>query len=200
MIGDVSGVATPWLVARSGGHCRAKSVHGARRRRVLATNDMPGRGVARWIGAVLHPQMYSARASKQPADRHRNSRYMSLRIGERRTGDVTIVDLHGTITAGDTTIRDTMTSLVARGVRWIVLNFADVSYMDSMGLSALVGAHLMVRRSDARLVLLHVPRHIAALLTTTRLSTVFDIFDDEAVAIRDIRDDRQGTPVPTSPP
>lgn len=97
-----------------------------------------------------------------------------------------ILDLHGTITAGDGSIVEAIRALAARGSRHVVLNLADVSYMDSVGLSALMRAYLMLRHDGGRLVLLHAPRQIAALFTTTRLDVIFDGFYDEAAAVQSV--------------
>ena len=118
-----------------------------------------------------------------------------MRIDERSCGDVVMLDLHGKIAAGDLLIKDTIQSLAQRGVRQIVLNFADVPYMDSVGLSTLVRSHLVIRQHDGRLVLLHVPRHIAHLLTLTGLAPVFAMYDDESAAIRSFDE----AAVPTTP-
>jgi len=104
-------------------------------------------------------------------------------IDERQGGDVVVLDLHGRITGGDRLIIDTIDSLVTRGVHKIVLNFADVSYMDSVGLSTLVRSHLRLRQQGGQLALLSLPRRIADLLSLTGLTKVFQPFDDEAAAI-----------------
>jgi anti-sigma B factor antagonist len=118
-----------------------------------------------------------------------------VQIDERTRGDVVMLDLHGKITAGDLLIKDTIQSLAQRGVRRIVLNFADVPYMDSVGLSTLVRSHLVIRQHAGRFVLLHVPRHITQLLTLTGLAAVFATFDDESAAIRSFGEaDVQTTP------
>ena len=107
-----------------------------------------------------------------------------MTIDERQRGDVVVLDLHGKITGGDRLIIETIDALVTRGMCRIVLNFADVSYMDSVGLSTIVRSHLRLRQQDGQLVLLHLPRRIADLLSITGLTKVFQPFDDEAVAIR----------------
>ena len=107
-----------------------------------------------------------------------------MTIDERQRGDVVVLDLHGKITGGDRLIIETIDALVTRGVCRIVLNFADVSYMDSVGLSTIVRSHLRLRQQDGQLVLLHLPRRIADLLSITGLTKVFEPFDDEAVAVR----------------
>ena len=105
-------------------------------------------------------------------------------IDERQRGDVVVLDLHGRITGGDRLIIDTIDALVTRGVHRIVLNFADVSYMDSVGLSTIVRSHLRLRQQGGQLVLLHLPRRIGDLLSLTGLTKVIEPFDDESVAIR----------------
>jgi anti-sigma B factor antagonist len=111
---------------------------------------------------------------------------MPLQIDQRPSGDAMILDLHGTITAGDGSIVEAIRALTARGSRHMVLNLADVSYMDSVGLSALMRAYLMLRHDGGRLVLLHAPRQIAALFTATRLDVIFDMFYDEAAAVQSV--------------
>jgi anti-anti-sigma factor len=105
-------------------------------------------------------------------------------IDERPKGDVVVLDMHGRITGGDLLIIETIDSLVQRGLCKIVLNFADVSYMDSVGLSTIVRSHLRLRQQGGHLVLLHLPKRVADLLSVTGLTKVFEPFDDESVAIR----------------
>ncbi len=95
-----------------------------------------------------------------------------------------VLDLHEKLAAGDTMIKHTIDALVAGGARKIVLNFADVPYMDSVGLNAIVRAHLTLGRVEGQLKLANVPKHLAHILDVTRLSTVFQVFDSEDAAIR----------------
>jgi anti-sigma B factor antagonist len=107
-----------------------------------------------------------------------------VRIDERSRDAVVVLDLHGKIVAGDSSIKDAIDSLTARGVQRIVLNVSDVPYTDSVGLSMLVRARIAVNQHGGELKLTGVPRHLAGLLQVTRLSTVLECFDDEAAAIR----------------
>ena len=107
-----------------------------------------------------------------------------MTIEQRSTGDVVLLDLHGKLAAGDSVIKHTIDALVASGVKKIVLNFADVPYMDSVGLNALVRAHLTLGRVGGHLKLLGVPRHLAHILDVTKLMTVFDVYENEATAIQ----------------
>ena len=59
-----------------------------------------------------------------------------MQIEERATGDVTILDLKGKMTLGegDIILKDKVNSLALQGKKQIVLNLADVPYIDSAGL------------------------------------------------------------------
>ena len=109
-----------------------------------------------------------------------------MQIDERSAGDVLVLDLRGKFTAGegDAAIKDRILNLAVSGSRKIVLNFADVSYMDSVGLSTMVRSRLTMQQYGGELKLLRLPRRIADLLAVTRLTMVFETFDDESSAIR----------------
>ena len=109
-----------------------------------------------------------------------------MRIDQRRVDDVIFLDLRGKIAAGDgdVKIRDTIQQLAGAGAKKIVLNFADVPYMDSVGLSTIIRSHLTLSQDGGQLRLLNVPRRLADLLAVTRLTAVFDTFNDEAAVIR----------------
>jgi anti-anti-sigma factor len=63
--------------------------------------------------------------------------------------------------------------------------------MDSVGLNAIVRAHLALGRVNGGLALSGVPRQLAQILKVTRLSTVFQLFDSEAAAVKSL-DGRPG--------
>jgi anti-sigma B factor antagonist len=109
-----------------------------------------------------------------------------VQIDERSVGDVLVLDLRGKFTAGegDAAIKDKILQLAAAGPRNIVLNFADVTYMDSVGLSTMVRSRLTLQQHGGELKLMRLPRRIADLLAVTRLTMVFETFDDEPSAIR----------------
>jgi anti-anti-sigma factor len=107
-------------------------------------------------------------------------------IDERADGDVVVLDLNGKFTAGDgdAAIKEKVLQLAARGASNVILNFANVTYMDSVGLSTMVRSRLTLRQQNGDLKLLHLPRRIVDLLAVTRLTMVFEIFDDEVSAVR----------------
>jgi len=109
-----------------------------------------------------------------------------MHISERTIGDVTIVDVSGKITlgdAGDTLVKDKIRSLVQQGRRKLLLNLADVAYVDSAGLGAIVQSYTTVTNQGGGLKLLNVTKRLKDLLSITKLLTVFDTFDNEAEAV-----------------
>ena len=109
-----------------------------------------------------------------------------MQITERALADVMILDLKGKITlgAGDELLKDKVNSLVNQGQRKIVLNLAEVPYLDSAGLGEVVRAYTTVSRQGGSLKLLNLTKRITDLLSITKLLTVFDTFDSEDEAVR----------------
>jgi anti-sigma B factor antagonist len=104
----------------------------------------------------------------------------------RDVDGVTIVDIKGRVVVGEESaaLRELVADLVAKGQRKILLNFADVNYIDSSGLGNLVGSLVRVRMYNGDLKLLNLTKRVHDVMQVTKLDTVFDIMDDEAVAVR----------------
>jgi anti-sigma B factor antagonist len=109
-----------------------------------------------------------------------------MQIEERAVGDVVVLDLKGKITLGegDELLKDKVNSLVNQGHRKIVLNLADVPYIDSAGLGEVVRTYTTVSRQGGSLKLLNLTKRITDLLSITKLLTVFETFDSESEAVR----------------
>ena len=109
-----------------------------------------------------------------------------MQITERTVGDVMVLDVKGKITLGegDEILKDKVNSLVNQGQRKIVLNLAEVPYLDSAGLGEVVRAYTTVSRQGGSLKLLNLTKRITDLLSITKLLTVFETFDSENEAVR----------------
>jgi len=109
-----------------------------------------------------------------------------MEIEERKVGDVKVLDLKGRITLGegDELLKDKVNSLVNQGSRKIVLNLAEVPYIDSAGLGEIVRTYTTVSRQGGSLKLLNLTKRITDLLAITKLLTVFETFESENDAIR----------------
>jgi anti-sigma B factor antagonist len=108
-----------------------------------------------------------------------------MSIGTRTVGDVKILDWSGKITLGERTmaLRNAVRDIVQGGGKKIILNLADVNYIDSSGVGELVTAFTTVTNSGGRLKLLNLTMKIRQLLAITKLLTVFDVYDNEKAAI-----------------
>ncbi|MBV8832806.1 MAG: STAS domain-containing protein [Acidobacteriaceae bacterium] len=110
---------------------------------------------------------------------------MALHAKVRRVGNVAIVDLNGKITLGENTgiLRDELRSLLAQGNKQIILNMADVSYVDSAGLGELVGAYTTATNQGGSVKLLNLQGKMRDLMQITKLHTIFSTFDNEQEAV-----------------
>jgi anti-sigma B factor antagonist len=104
-------------------------------------------------------------------------------LAERRAGDVTIIALGGRGEEEETTIRDRIDELLRRGRVRVVLDLQAVEYIDSTGLGTIAAKYLTLRRRGGDLKLLHVPPRALHLMTITKLTRVFELFDTEDRAI-----------------
>ena len=111
---------------------------------------------------------------------------MALQATYRDAGPVTGVDLSGRITLGDGSalLRKTIRGLLQDQRKKILLNLADVDYIDSSGIGELFSGFTAVKNQSGELKLLQLPKKVRALLQITKLYTVFDIYTDENTAIR----------------
>ena len=109
-----------------------------------------------------------------------------MEIQERTVGAATILDLKGKLTFGDgdTLLKEKVRSLVNRGCKQLVLNLAELPYIDSVGIGEIVGTYTTMTRVHGSLKLLNVPKRIHDLLVITKLLTLFETFDTEAEAVR----------------
>ena len=118
---------------------------------------------------------------------------MSLELHLREREGVAILDLKGRLTVGDevSTFRERMQKLVESGNKNIILNLEQVDYVDSTGLGALVMCYTTLQRSGGAAKLLNLSRRSIELLVMTKLTTIFEVFDDEQNAINSFFPDRQ---------
>jgi anti-sigma B factor antagonist len=108
-----------------------------------------------------------------------------MKIDIRTIGDIRILDCSGQITLGEGTmsIRNTVRDILQSGAKKIVLNLANISYIDSSGVGELVSTYTTVVNGGGKLKLLNLTKRLLELLTITKLLTVFEIFSDEEAAL-----------------
>ena len=108
-----------------------------------------------------------------------------MQIAERESGAVTVLDLSGKITLGEdgNLLKDKLQSLLHQNKKNILFNLAQVSYVDSAGLGAIVSAYTTVTREGGSLKLANVTKKLQDLLSITKLLTVFETYESEPEAV-----------------
>src|SRR3954463_1412434 len=108
-----------------------------------------------------------------------------LTITQRPAADVLVFMLSGHLVAPDgvQVFRDAVVAAVHSGANAGLLDFSDVSYMDSAGVGALVAAYRHVTGRGGQLKILRPSLTVRHVLGITHLTGVFDVFDSEADAI-----------------
>ena len=110
---------------------------------------------------------------------------MSMKATVRQVDSVMVIDISGRITLGEgcAQLRELVRDQLSKGHKKVLINLAEVTYIDSSGIGELVSAYTAVSNQGGQLKLLNLTKKVHDLLQITKLYTVFDIHDDEAKAI-----------------
>ncbi|HSG27290.1 MAG TPA: STAS domain-containing protein [Candidatus Krumholzibacterium sp.] len=108
-----------------------------------------------------------------------------MKLKAREAGQVTILDISGKLMGGADAdlFRDVIHSLLEEGKRKIVVNLADVKWVNSTGVGILITGYTTMRRNKGDLKLLNVSNKIQSILYVTKLNLIFECFDDEDKAV-----------------
>ena len=123
----------------------------------------------------------------------------NIGIKERRVGSVTILKADGEIRIGlrfggsSVSLPSAVDSLLEQGQRHILLNLAGVGSIDARGLGELVSSYMVVTRSGGQFKLLNLTPMLRELMMTTKLQTVFEVYETESQAVASFAGD-----IPTS--
>lgn len=121
---------------------------------------------------------------------------MPLGIQQREIEEIVIIDLSGRLVAGPDVadLRRVFDQLKAQKKNRTILNLKEVDYIDSTGLGTMVIGHSDAADVGGTMKLLNLSKRSAQLLILTKLTTVFEIFDDEQAAINSFFPDREIKP------
>jgi len=108
-----------------------------------------------------------------------------MKIEKRKKGDVVVLDLKGKILIGDgiDELRDSINNAIKDNETKVLLNFADVPYLDSTGLGEVVRSYTSIKKSGGTIKIVNLTNKVRDLLSVTKLITVFDTFENEDDAI-----------------
>jgi anti-sigma B factor antagonist len=110
----------------------------------------------------------------------------AMMIDERPSGTSIVLDVQGRMTieaVNDRPLTVKVRRLLQEGHRRILLNLKGVPYLDTTGLCNIVEAFVATRKQGGALKLLHPNAHVRAVLATTRLLTIMEVYDSEPDAI-----------------
>jgi anti-sigma B factor antagonist len=108
-----------------------------------------------------------------------------MKIKTRTINDIKILDCDGRITLDEGTLvlRDAINDILQEGIKKVILNLGQVSYIDSSGIGELVKTHTNIMETGGQLRLINLKDKIWNPLIITNLMTVFKTYDDEAAAV-----------------
>lgn len=115
-----------------------------------------------------------------------------MKVARRQIEGIEILDLKGRLIAGTEAgaLRENVAALVAEGKSNLILNLKQLDFIDSTGLGTLVMCFTALQQHGGALKLTNLaPRHIE-LLVLTKLTTVFELFDNERDAVNSFFPDR----------
>ena len=110
---------------------------------------------------------------------------MALDIQQRVREGIAILDLRGRLIVGEpvASLREKIRELLESGQHNVILNMQQVEYVDSTGLGGLVISYTTLKKAGGALRIVNISKRNIELLILTKLSTVFEIFDDEQDAV-----------------
>jgi len=103
----------------------------------------------------------------------------------RREDQVLILSLSGDVDLGcSVQLREYLLGVLSEEPTSMIINMAEVGFMDSSGLATLVEALQLTRRSNSQLKLVGLNRRVRSIFEISRLDGIFEIYDteDEALA------------------
>jgi anti-sigma B factor antagonist len=112
-----------------------------------------------------------------------------MKIEKRKNGKVTILDLKGKILSGEgiEELRQTIDSTIKQDEKQLVLNFAEVPYLDSTGLGEVVRSYTTLKKAGGTIKIANLTNKVQDLLSVTKLITVFETFQNENDAVKSFK-------------
>ena len=120
-----------------------------------------------------------------PSNALNDTQMINLYLNERRVEDVTILDFKGRerIRGNNIALHESIRCLAQEGKIQVLLDLAWVKHIDSGALGEFVSSHITLDEKGGALKLMHMTENVQKLMTTTKLVTVLDVYDDEPEAL-----------------
>lgn len=111
---------------------------------------------------------------------------MSVKVVTKQVGDVTVAEVTGKLTLGEasSTLREALRGLANQGHKKVLVNLSGVTYLDSSGIGELVAGYTTITNAGGKLKLVNLTSRVQNPLQTTKLYTVFDVFENETEGVK----------------
>ena len=115
-------------------------------------------------------------------------------IKERQVGQITILDTDGQVRiamrfgGGSVPLSKAVDSLLDKGVNWILLNLEAAASVNASVLGEIVSTYVVVTKSGGQFKLFNLRPLIRELMMTTKLLTIFDVYENESQAVASFRE------------
>ena len=111
---------------------------------------------------------------------------MALNIVEKEVNGVTVLTVAGRVTLGEESgqLRTKLKDILSQGKTRLVLDLAEVTYIDSAGLGTLVAGFTSAQNQGASLKLANLTKRFNEQLHITKLVTIFDVYDSVQDAVK----------------
>ena len=108
-----------------------------------------------------------------------------MNLDLREKDGINILVLGGQLTGGggDEQFREAIDTLLAAGRAQILVDFTEITFMDSAGMGELVSGRRTVERFGGALKILNPNQRVHNSLTLAKLLPIFEVFDDEEKAL-----------------
>jgi len=108
-----------------------------------------------------------------------------MKISRSDKSGVVVLSLSGKLMGGTDAdkFHDQIKSILDEGARHVLVDLANVSWVNSTGLGILISAHATVSNAEGQMKLCHVSKRVDSILMVTRLNMIFESYDDEAQAL-----------------
>jgi len=113
-----------------------------------------------------------------------------VRIEIKFVDDVAVVSLSGRFLAGSDGpfLRQKVKDLLEAGTKGLVIDFAEVPYIDSTGVGFLAGCRVSTKNSGTKMVLAGVNQHVKRILDHVKVTELFVMAEDQAAAVRQVKE------------
>jgi len=112
-----------------------------------------------------------------------------MKIEKRKNGDVVILDIKGKILFGEGVedLRQEIQKMVDSGEKKVLMNFADVPYLDSTGLGEVIRCYTTMKKNGGDIKIINLTNNVRDLLSVTKLITVFETYNNEEEAVKSFK-------------